>query len=538
MRKFEFILGICVAALSIAALGAQSLPSPEDPIWHYESWLETAGLAEVGGMGLRSIDTPFVDEGGPWAGMFRERKVESADSFVPTFEGFTAEAGTTWNSSYPTSVNIGGLWEGRGLTPWVNSTVEGTLGPFYARLGASASYSQNLDFPLGPSGLTDQPLASVDGAVIDTPQRYGTQPFSLFSLSNWEFRATFGPFVASFSDQNLWFGPAVFNPLLLSSQAQGFPHIRLGLEDWKTPIGDFESQLVYGQLVNSQYWDPSVNDGDRFFGGLFIGYTPSFFPQFTLGAGRTVISYWNNLDWKVPVVLFIPGTSDAAGSLGNLFGYGTGESHQHISITWRLKFDSVGFETYGEWGKNDFSPPRLYLINPEHMQAYTLGMKKSFALPKNTLLGIGAELTDLAQSQESLINYNGYGWSGDWYAHGAIREGYTNDGQVLGASIGNGSTAQILYADYYAGFGHIGFELRRWANRLLGLYLGPLPLTGSNAREYETDVEYDIGLRGDVPVGPVMYSLSVQYQYDNDRYMIAYNDVVNWHVSFTTSLKL
>jgi len=510
---------------------AQDLPSPEDPLWRYETWMETAGLSQTSDLGLRSVDTKFANSGGPWQGLGVSQDKGIHGPFGLSFDALSAQSGVVWNSTFPTSVNEGGLWQGVGFTPWFKSNIEGSLGFIHARLGAKASYSQNADFPLGPSGLSDQPLASVDGGYIDTPQRYGTAPFSLLSLDNWEISGTLGPFVASFSNQNLWFGPAVFNPLLLSSQAEGFPHIRLGIEGLETPIGSFETQVVYGRLKTSSYWDPAVDNGDRFFGGLFIGYKPSFFPQLTLGAGRTVFSYWNALDWQSPLILFVPSIDDSG--LGSTFAYGTGESHQHVSITWRLQFPESGFETYGEWGKNDFSPLRLILLNPDHMQAYTLGLKKTFGLPDRAVLGIGAELTTLNQSQESLININGYNWGGDWYSHWAIHEGYTNNGQVLGASIGNGSAAQILYMDLYGRQGHVGIELRRWVNRLSALYQGTLPAN----REYQTDVEYDWGIRVDVPLESWMFSLAVQKQYDFNRYMISWNDVVNWHVAFSSSYR-
>ncbi|MDA8410562.1 MAG: hypothetical protein M0001_09245 [Treponema sp.] len=532
-KHLKLLIWVAIGeVLSTSMLAAQSLPSPEDPIWRYESWLETAGLASTKDLGLRSIDTVFETAGGPWSHLYNGKQDSSNSGFVPIYDGVTIEAGTTWNSAFPTSVNIGGLWEGVGFTPWTKSSVEGSLGPFWGRLGIAASFSQNSDFKLGPSGLSDQALASVDGANIDTPQRYGTTAFGSYSLDNWELGAKFGPVIAAFSDQNLWFGPAVFNPLLLSAQAEGFPHIQVGVDGWETPIGNFESQLVYGKLTTSKFWDPKVNNGDRFFGGFFLGYKPSFFPELTIGAGRTVFSYWNSLNWRMPLILFIPGIDNTG--IGSTFGYGTGESHQHISITWRLQFPGSGFETYGEWGKNDFSPLRLLLLNPDHMQAYTIGLKKAFEVPGDFLLGIGAELTDLSQSKESLINYNGYNWGGDWYSHWAILEGYTNNGQVLGASIGNGSAAQVLYADLYGRSGHLGIELRRWADRVSALYQGALP----TYREYQTDVEYDVGLRLDVPVQAWIHSLSVQWQYDCNRYMIVWNDVLNWHVAFSTSLRL
>ncbi|WP_404877454.1 capsule assembly Wzi family protein, partial [Klebsiella pneumoniae] len=52
------------------------------------------------------------------------------------------------------------------------------------------------------------------------------------------------------SSENLWWGPGIYNSLLMSNNAPGFWHLTFNSrKPLKTPIGDFEWQLIGGKLV-------------------------------------------------------------------------------------------------------------------------------------------------------------------------------------------------------------------------------------------------------------------------------------------------
>ncbi len=512
MKKITLIsLGFLWGTLN---LWSQTLPSPEDPLWRYQQWMVTAGLAQAPQLVFTTIDERALHDEGPW---------QLPDPKKQVFTMGTSEAGVVENTAYASTFNTGGIWHGKGLTGW--SKASGTLawGYLTARLGLEAWGSQNLDFALKPSGIAAQPLASADGQYIDTPQRFGTDPFAHVGLENTEVRLNWGPMVLSASNQNAVFGPTVFNPLLLSANAEGIPHLRLGLNTLPTPAGKVEAQLMYGKLNTSPYWDPNAGPSDRFFGGLFVGYQPSFFPELTIGAGRTIISNWNDLDPQIATALFLFDPGNSSNTLGK------GVSHQHVSLTYDLKFPSIGFETYGEWGKNDYSPISMYWINPNHEQAYSLGMKKTFTLPERGILGVGVEETILSQAVESLINYNGYYQGYDFYSgwSSSYGAGYTNDGMVLGGGIGNGSEAQYLYADLYYPSWHFGFEFRRWANDVSALYLGTLPVTGTSNRENMNDVEMRTALRTDYLWKSWVFSGLFSWATDYNRNQVPTNNVFN-----------
>jgi hypothetical protein len=359
----------------------------------------------------------------------------------------------------------------------------------------------------------------LDGGNIDTPQRFGLVPFNKLNVANSQIRYDLNPVYLSLGDESLWAGPAMFNPLLLSSNAEGFPHALLGLQNFATPVGNVEAQLVYGQLSDSKYWP---NSKDRFFGGLFLAYQPVFFPQLTLGAERTVYSYWDNLNLSTFAIPFWPGTGPDVG---------TGSSKQHVSLTWRFLFPEVGFEFYGEWGKNDFSKPEiLYLLNPEHESAYMMGLKKTFSLSDDKVLGIGFEMVNMTQNMESLINYNGDGVGGDFYSCWSILEGYTNDGMVLGAGAGNGSEMEVLYADLYYPQGRFGLELSRLAPLKSYLYWSDNIKYGN---EQLTDTVFQLKFEGDYRIHHWVFSLDVAPSVELNRYFIQNNTLWNFSSQFS-----
>jgi len=51
-----------------------------------------------------------------------------------------------------------------------------------------------------------------------------------------------------------------------------------------------------------------------------------------------------------------------------------------------------------------------------------------------------------------------------WYTSSIIRQGYTNQGQLLGASIGPGSNSQTINFSWNKGFNMIGIYFERITN--------------------------------------------------------------------------
>ena len=121
-------------------------------------------------------------------------------------------------------------------------------------------------------------------------------PFSDFNFSNMSI---------GFSTENLWWGTAIRNAIMLSNNARGFPHITFNsIEPLQTKIGNFEWQFLTGRLeksgflpsytnfynYNDYFYLPKKNDW-RYFQGLIISYSPSFIKGLTVGFSRWVQAY-------------------------------------------------------------------------------------------------------------------------------------------------------------------------------------------------------------------------------------------------------
>src|SRR5690606_18326347 len=98
---------------------------------------------------------------------------------------------------------------------------------------------------------------------IDWPRRPGDEPVRFVDLGQSYLRLDLFPIAIGISNENLWWGPARRNPLMMSSTAPGIPHLFLGssrpLGLW---IGRLEGELIWGRLDESEYFD-SRPENDR-----------------------------------------------------------------------------------------------------------------------------------------------------------------------------------------------------------------------------------------------------------------------------------
>lgn len=182
------------------------------------------------------------------------------------------------------------------------------------------------------------------------------------------------------------------------------------------------------------------------------------------------------------------------GGMDRLFGRDSAD--QRASATVRYLLADAGFEAYAEWAKNDYSPNMdFFLRYPFHAQGYVLGARKAF-VPSSLSVGllvVGAEIA----STESSRDYELIG-SYSFYGHHIVFQGYTNQGQILGAAIGTGGNGQYLDADYYFPAGKIGVHLQRVNRDNDYVYFLDFGETGAEKRSDETkfNTELTFGIDG------------------------------------------
>lgn len=378
-------------------------------------------------------------------------------------QGLTARIyGPKWFNSYNTAApygqNDGALWQGRGYNTALTTGLRLEGYGFELTFKPQVSWSQNREFETNPdvypnpysytfkSGTVYQP--------IDIVQRYGDSAFWNFDLGDTEARWTWHSLTFGFGTQNPWLGPAYLNPMLGSNNAPGYLKFDAGLRktEIKVPflgwsLGYIEGRVWVGQLKESDYFDFARSHEDRMLTAMSASYNPSFIPGFTIGLNRIFLTYWRPENFKYILRLFTTSRSNALSSSGN-------DEDQKFTLFAEWNFPKVGFTLYGEFGRDDFSFNEK--TNPFHTAIYTIGAKQFIPLP----LGLKSELNfewnnfEISQDFQFQWSYMGY------YAHGFVNQGYTNNGQLLGAGYGWAGNSQFLqYKVYYPkGFTAIKFH--------------------------------------------------------------------------------
>lgn len=512
-------------------LGAQELLTPASELSAYVRLLELQGKAKDTPLVYWSASTEprrnglALDSTHLWASRYSlgARSVKPAK---PEFRLLETRADLLFNSSFPRVENDGALWAGRGISGTVRAGAEVRWRWFTARLAPTFGYSQNREFVLGSGPGNDSSAFAYPWAKdIDFPQRFGTEPISFADWGQSAARLDIGAFTAGFSTENVWWGPAYRNAIVLGSAAGGFPHFDLGLgRPVETPIGAIEMRALWGQLSASKYSDDN-GARTRILTGLTIGYRPRFLPGLTLGLTRAVYEYWP--DGGI-------GAGDIFEAFGGIFNNGrqaepggpviNNLNDQLASLTARWLLPESGAEFYAEFARNDFAGGITDLVlEPDHARAFTLGFQKTLPVSTGALV-LKGEHTTLGQPATKNLRQGA-----PFYVHGIVTEGYTHRGQPLGASIGPGSNAQYLGLDRYTAQGRIGLFLERV--RYDDDYAFSALRDSSNAHMlHQTDLTAGASIQRFARAFDWGATLGMTRQLN--RYFMRENNVTNWLLRF------
>jgi hypothetical protein len=164
-----------------------------------------------------------------------------------------------------------------------------------------------------------------------------------------------------------------------------------------------------------------------------------------------MLSKWDAMNYEAIFTLMWPFMDTAAGS---------DENDQRASVFLDYLLPVAGLNVYLEWARNDHSPNFDYVLRyPFHAAGYTLGIKKAISINKYLSGEILLEITDLECSKDydRLLS-----WYSTFYSHHKTTQGYTNQGQWLGAGVGTGGNSQYLGFKLYfpKGYGQIFFQRR------------------------------------------------------------------------------
>ena len=353
------------------------------------------------------------------------------------------------NSALPFSLNNGALWAGKGLS---TRTLTGfRLESARARiivapeiiLSANSNWPLFHDFyvPAVPPGRSPYDLPYYAGKfTIDVPMRFGNRPIRRMDLGQTTALLSLKRLDVGFSNENEWWGPGIRNAIVLSNNAPGFPHLFLRTSHpIDTRFGAVEMRWLVGGLTESAYFDTISTNNTRSLSAIAATLQTAWDPNLSVGFARSVYGTatgWGQIPWRWLDVFArthrdVPDTTRT-------------QRDQLFSLFARWVFPADGVEIYGEWGRTELRPNlRDFLIAPNHTQAYTFGLQWRGGDWHGGSFRLQSEITQLEQS----ATYRD-GPLGSWYTSTRVIQGYTNRGEVLGASIGPGSSSQWLAWDY------------------------------------------------------------------------------------------
>ena len=285
---------------------------------------------------------------------------------------------------------------------------------------------------------------------IELPERMGNNPYNKLSWGQSFLKLHYKKWQVGVSNENKWWGPAQRNALLLSNTAAGFPHIVLGTnQPLESRVGKFNIEVIAGKLTNGGWEPPNAyvafrgnalylpkENKDRIINGINISYQPKWVPNLQIGFEQTYMQYQKDMvHWQdyIPVKNIIqryPNDNPKKPIILTAFylHYNMPEAHTQL---------------YGEMGWNlPNTTFRNWLVQPDKGYASTWGIKKIFPTNKSYYWELLGELT-----QVQLLTVTDQ-FSTDvptsWYLGSNVRQGYTNDGQLLGAGVGPGGSSQTI----------------------------------------------------------------------------------------------
>lgn len=435
---------------------------------------------------------------------------ESGDCFRSRHESLlqvtpAAEMNVVANSGYPRGLHSGLMWPGRGVNSAWRAGAHFQLGAVSVGLLPEFAWHQNKAFPIVPLGGRGDTIGFRYPwhYRLDWPQRHGAESFWSAGPGQSYVRVDALGIGAGVSTENLWWGPAARNSILLGNDAPGFPHAFLGTSDEvRTPLGSFRTELIWGRASESLYYDDVPSNDHRFKSGMVVSWTAPGRAGLSIGAGRIFTQAWDSLTLRDFIPFLQSPLKDDLTSPENPLG--GDRSDQIAAVYMRWAIPDAGFEVYGEFARNDHSQNSDdFWAEPDHTRAFTLGFQRILEAG-NLTYRLQGELTSLGETRTGE-----HRTSTSFYVHG--QGGHTHRGQLLGARIGPGSDAQFLGADVFMKHGRHGIHLERTRYDEDTFY------RFVNKTFYMHDVELTAGTTHYVRIGEFDISAGVEYSSRRNR---------------------
>ena len=374
-----------------------------------------------------------------------------------------------YNSHHAYGWNDEGMIPAKGLQTMVSGGIEASMGHFSLQFKPEIVYAQNPPYETFPTEHYDIIWQHYYQWLnkSDIPERFGDKTYKHFFPGQSSIRYNTGVFSAGLSTENLWWGPGIRNALVMSNNAPGFVHFTFNtIKPVSTKIGTFEGQFIAGSLSSSGILPPGINRHDasgnplyipkkeesRYISGLVFSWQPKWVKGLFLGF--TSVSYLYRSDISgigdiFPLQGIIQSQTEKnkrKASLGSLFA--------------RYVMPEDKAELYFEYGRDDKVPNLLNVITDNgYPRAYVAGFRKMFPARRKAYIQFVSEFTQMQLPTVELIES-----ASSWYTNTYVRQGYTNNGQVIGAGIGPGTNSQMIDISWVKGFSRVGVQFERIAH--------------------------------------------------------------------------
>ena len=359
-----------------------------------------------------------------------------------------------------------------------------------------------------------------------------TSALSKLTLGQSSLRMDFGPLSIGVSTQNLWLGPGVFSSLIMSNNAQGFKHISFGTNrPLNTPLGSFEIKVIGGTLTQNetQGFEQNnlkasiiTNKNTRYINILSVTYSPILFRNLYVGANRVFHQF----------TLLGPSTNfktDYIPALQPLFRNQYQDNFlpidQLLSGFTKFLFPKENAEIYFEYGWNDgLSNIRDLILDNSHSTASILGIRKLQYLNSKSYISIDVESTRMTQTPSYLQRD-----AGNWYVHGQLRAGYTNENQILGTGSGWGNNLQTFNINWNKGFKKYGIKFQH----IIHNPIENIRLTEADGgRPQWDDFCYGLALKHNFK--KLLFNLNLEFVNSKNYLWIDKNNKTNLYLFFNT----
>lgn len=288
-----------------------------------------------------------------------------------------------------------------------------------------------------------------------------------------------------------------------------------------------KTQLSTGATV----WGKSRDDW-RYLAGMNISYQPKWIPGLFFGLTRTFTSYGPDLKGLANYIPFLLPYQKV--KIGNGAGDDASDRDQRTSLYTRWLFQKAFAELYFEYGLNDNSYNfRDFIGSPEHSRAYLFGLRKLVPLKRKSgeFIQVNAEIAQLSQTIDGLLVRD----AGSFYYHSQVRQGYTNNGEVIGSGSGTGGNQQTVELSWVKGLKKLGLSFDRLEHNRD--FYDTMPIAANGSRSW---VDFGFAALGEWDYKNFLFNAKMQgikslnYQwrqkdYTTTGYYIPHNTVFNFH---------